>query len=35
MFVPLERYNTTKENYNTLIKQTAWYNAVSWASIGW
>ncbi len=35
MFVPLERYNTTKENYNTLIKQTTWYNAVSWASIGW
>ena len=35
MFVPLERYNTTTENYNTLIKQTSWYNAVGWASIGW
>ncbi len=35
MFVPLERYNTTKENYNTLIKQTTWYEAVGWAAIGW
>lgn len=35
MFVPLERYNTTVKNYNTLIKQTSWYNAAGWASIGW
>ena len=35
MFIPLERYENTKLKYNTLIKQTAWYQAVGWSELGW
>lgn len=35
MFVPLNRYNSTKKNYNELIKQMEWYKAAGWSSIGW
>lgn len=35
MFVPLDRYNSTKKNYNELIKQMEWYKAAGWSSIGW
>lgn len=35
MFVPLQRYATTKYRYNELIKQTTWYQAVGWSAAGW
>jgi hypothetical protein len=35
MFIPLERYENTMLKYNTLIKQTAWYQAVGWSELGW
>ena len=36
MFFPLSHYNTRAYyNYNTLIKQMQWYQAVGWSEVGW
>ena len=35
MFFPLSQYNSTISNYNTLIKQMQWYQAVGWSEVGW
>ena len=35
MFFPLTHYSQAYYNYNTLIKQMKWYQAVGWSEVGW
>lgn len=35
MFIPLERYENSRLNYNETISQMAWYHAVGWSELGW
>jgi hypothetical protein len=35
MFFPMEQYQTATKDYNTLIRNLAWYYAVGWADVGW
>lgn len=35
MFFPLSHYTRAHYNFNTLIKQMKWYQAVGWSEVGW
>jgi hypothetical protein len=35
MFFPLTHYSQAYYNFNTLIKQMKWYQAVGWSEVGW